>query len=213
MLFFRVSATRQTSDQDSSAGQRGGRAGHPSWALPCHRHAPGLGSAPAQHRPSIRAAGPGQWAAGSTLQGWGLCCSVTDTWTCISKGSSGQQPPNHTPWAFHRNHHSHSKMPNPLTQTVSVPGTGLQTGCKCEREFSLIISAFHRDDSGEPAGAPQADQAGGTPVFQVLQVMNTLPFQDLGWAKDTLSFIKSHFRGNWLFWLGFLMFLGNANIY
>lgn len=41
------------------------------------------------------------------------------------------------------------------------------------------------------------DRAGCAQTLQVLQVLNTDPFQDRGCAKDILSLIKSHFRGKW----------------
>lgn len=189
------------------------RQSHPSWALlprgssPCWAQplsSPGSAAGLQEH---------GNELLGAACRAGVCCCSVTDTRTCISKASSRQQPPNHTPRAFHRKHHSHAEIPNPLTETASVTGTGLQTKCRCERGISFdnlyISSRWFRSSSrgGEAAGAPQADGAGSTPMLQVLQVLNTLPFQDLGWAKDTLSFIKTiseatdHFGwASWCFW-------------
>lgn len=178
------------------------RGSSPCWAQPLS--SPGSAAGLQEH---------GNELLGAACRAGVCCCSVTDTRTCISKASSRQQPPNHTPRAFHRKHHSHAEIPNPLTETASVTGTGLQTKCRCERGISFdnlyISSRWFRSSSrgGEAAGAPQADGAGSTPMLQVLQVLNTLPFQDLGWAKDTLSFIKTiseatdHFGwASWCFW-------------
>lgn len=215
MIFlFGVSATRQTSDQDSLAGQwvpaREAEPANPAEPSYPTESSPRLGSAPVHPWLSTRAAGTREWAGGSSLQGWALLLPCHGLASAGPAQAAPTQPlslgfPKETPQP-----HQNAK---PLAETASATGTGLQTECSVKGELRLIISTFHRDDSGvllgegEAAGAPQADWAGSTPTFQDLQVLNTLPFQDLGWAKDTLSFIKivsevtDHFGWvSWCFW-------------
>lgn len=181
----------------------GGRATTPAEPSQPTGSSPRLGSAPLQPWLSIRPAGHKEWAAGSILQAWALPLSHTHG-LASARPAQGS---NRAPRALHRKQHSHSEMPTPNRDRVCYRH---RLNAAVKGEFPLIISTFHQDDSGalpKAAGAPQAERAGGTPVFQVLQVMNTLPFQDLGWAKDTLSFIKTisevtdHFGwASWCFW-------------
>lgn len=138
IFLFGVSAKSQTSELSRSVGPcSGGRAGHPQPSCPRGSSHAGLSPSPALAQQDCSTSGwqeHGNELLGAACRaGVCCCCSVTDTGTCISKASSGQQPPSHAPWAFHRKHHGHTEIPNSLTETASATGSGLQTQCSCER--------------------------------------------------------------------------------
>lgn len=141
IFLFGVSAKSQTSDQDSSGGQWGpaleAEPATPSPPAPEAAPYAGLSPSPALAQQDCSTSGwqeHGNELLGAACRaGVCCCCSVTDTGTCISKASSGQQPPSHAPWAFHRERHGHTETPNSLTETAAATGSGLQTQCSCER--------------------------------------------------------------------------------
>lgn len=97
-----------------------------------------------------------------------------------------------------------------------APGCRLDAGVKGMEFDNLCISSrwFRRS----PRGGRTRWGPAGRPGWQHSRVSGPAgdecsPFSASGMSKGHSVFHKNRFRGNWPFWLGFLMVLGNANMY